>query len=771
MDRRFFLFLALAFAILMANAQILIWLRGPQPKQDAMPSAAQEDKSAPQAPPEETDAVRDGHPEAPAAAPQADDQARAEAAAAAAPAVEPAWLTLGSAAPDGPFEMLVTLTNRGAAIERIELSNRQYREIERRDGYLGHLTLEEAGPGVRARTVGPGTPAAVAGLRPGDVIVQFDAVKIEGLASYQAALGKTRPNDTITLRVDRDGGLRELKATLTRWPLQVVRPEGGDPLSLLTTLAQFDREKLAPLEAKLIPPRDDKQGWNDFLRAPPPWVELPGVDLRSGFWEVAEHSPREVTFRKSLPASGLEFRKRYWLEESPRGAQRFHLNFELTIVNQGQQPRQVAYQLDGPTGLPTEGWWYATRIGREWFRATGLRDAAFGVQSEDRTHYSLVRNEAIIAGDAAALVDADLLYAGVDAQYFASALLPHSPGGGGSIVALAEAIRVGAVPPESDHRKLTNVSVRLVSPVTSLEPGEQVQSRYRLFAGPKQDDVLAAYGLSDLNYFGWPIFRWVSRPLTAILHFFHDALPINYGLSIVLLTVLVRLAMFPLSRQQTLMAQKMQALQPELKRISEKYKTNMEERARAQQEFMRKHNYNPLSGCLPALVQLPIFIGLYRALSVDVQLRDAPLLWEGFPWATNLSAPDMLFYWGAWMPQFVQGWLGPYFNLLPVLTIGLFLWQQKMFMPPPTDEQSRMQAKVMQYMMVFMGVMFFRVASGLCLYFIVSTLWGIGERKLMPKLTPAASGDAAAAVPAPASVSGGNGTAIKIKRPGQKGRK
>jgi len=80
-----------------------------------------------------------------------------------------------------------------------------------------------------------------------------------------------------------------------------------------------------------------------------------------------------------------------------------------------------------------------------------------------------------------------------------------------------------------------------------------------------------------------------------------------------------------------------------------------------------------------------------------------------------------------------NGWLGPYFNILPVITCCLFLVQQKLFTPPATDEQSAMQQKMMKFMMIFMGVMFFRVASGLCLYFIASTLWGIMERKLLPK--------------------------------------
>lgn len=95
------------------------------------------------------------------------------------------------------------------------------------------------------------------------------------------------------------------------------------------------------------------------------------------------------------------------------------------------------------------------------------------------------------------------------------------------------------------------------------------------------------------------------------------------------------------------------------------------------------------------------------------------------------------------MPDWVNGGqgifgLGPYFNLLPILTIVLFIAQQKMFMPPPTDEQSAMQQKIMQYMMIFMGLLFFKVASGLCIYFIASSLWGLGERQFLPKAAPAA---------------------------------
>jgi YidC/Oxa1 family membrane protein insertase len=120
------------------------------------------------------------------------------------------------------------------------------------------------------------------------------------------------------------------------------------------------------------------------------------------------------------------------------------------------------------------------------------------------------------------------------------------------------------------------------------------------------------------------------------------------------------------------------------------------------------------------------------------------------------------------------GWLGPYFNVLPIITIGLFLWQQKMFMPPATDEQTAMQQKMIKYMMIFMGVMFFKVASGLCIYFIASSLWGIAERKLLPKTIakkgPAPAEQPAVARAASATGAGGNGAAGRTRKKQRGGR-
>jgi YidC/Oxa1 family membrane protein insertase len=246
---------------------------------------------------------------------------------------------------------------------------------------------------------------------------------------------------------------------------------------------------------------------------------------------------------------------------------------------------------------------------------------------------------------------------------------------------------------------------------------------------------LAHYGIDGLVDYGW--FHWVAVPMVKMLHFFYAVFR-NYGIAIILLTAVVRLCMFPLSRKQALGAQKMQELQPEIKKLQEKFKNNVEGRTKAQQELFRKHNYNPLGGCLLVFFQLPVFVALYRSLMVDVELRQAPLISESIRWCSNLAAPDMLYDWSRFMPDWVVSGsgmlgLGPYFNILPILTIVFFLWQQKKMMPPPTDENAAMQQKVMKYMMVFMGILFYKVASGLCLYFIVSSLWGMGERKFLPK--------------------------------------
>ncbi|MBX9681768.1 MAG: YidC/Oxa1 family insertase periplasmic-domain containing protein [Gemmataceae bacterium] len=317
---------------------------------------------------------------------------------------------------------------------------------------------------------------------------------------------------------------------------------------------------------------------------------------------------------------------------------------------------------------------------------------------------------------------------------------------------------------------MDDVTVRVNTEPFSLLPGESVQHRYMLYHGPVKTKLLAqfrgdeavdtalvdryAYGLHLRTLTDYPGDNPVSRffhsvgwtsllvAVTSLMHWLlywlHFITFGNYGLSIILLTVVVRGMMYPISRKQALLSVKMQALKPEIAKLREKHKSDKVAQQQAMMALYRKHNVHPAAGCLPVLLQMPIFLGLYYALQESISFRLAPFLWM-----RNLAAPDMLFWWGENIPILSDPdnyggflsvfYLGPYFNLLPGIAMVLMVMQQKMLTPPPTNEEEEIQQKMMKYMMIFFGVMFFKVASGLAIYFIASSLWGLAERKLLPK--------------------------------------
>ena len=691
--------------------------------------------------------------------------------------------TLGSLerdAEDRPlYPFLVTLTTKGGAIERVELSNPQFRDIEDRFGYLGHLaptdSTEKRGPGCIVHVVGLGTPAQIAGLKPGDLITAVGNEEVKGRETFSEVMQKTKPGQTIQLSVKRqasdDAEVEELtlSAELTRRPLEICRPEmdnyairgegwpdgseSVDHPSLLLTLQKIGNETLA----------EDEE-------------ELPGIDLREGHWQIVPGATIEdISFRRVIAKHNLEVIKHYWLEKSTDETRQYHLRFEIKIKNNAKTSQDIAYRLDGPTGLPTEGYWYPMKTSPNWFESAGLRDFVIGLRvKEGYLRNTFIGTSTIVSDDADEIKpeedDQSLAFIGIDAQYFAAVLLRDQlPDDTDISFADARPIVVGTF--DKAYKNRANISTRLTTAEYKLSPGETLTSTYTFFAGPKETEVLESYELGHLIEYGW--FGWVARPMTAVLHALNFG---NFGVAIILLTVIVRLGMFPLSRKQVMGAQKMQQLQPEMKKLQEKYKNDRATLAKKQQELFRKNNYNPLSGCFPLFLQMPIFIGLYRALSVDIALRDASLFGDGIRWCSNLAAPDMFYDWSGWMPNFIQGMLGPFLNLLPLFTVVLFLVQQKMFMPPPADETAAAQQKIMTFMMIFIGFLFYKVASGLCLYFIVSSVWGIVERKVLPKTTgkPEEKIEVAPDPPKTKAIAtpGGNGSArARSKKQKKKGRR
>jgi YidC/Oxa1 family membrane protein insertase len=334
----------------------------------------------------------------------------------------------------------------------------------------------------------------------------------------------------------------------------------------------------------------------------------------------------------------------------------------------------------------------------------------------------------------------------------------ETPGG----VRVAQWLRSGHTP----RSMFDDITVRVNSESFEMRPGDRVAHRLLLYHGPVKSQLLSQFrgddGVEDelvtrytdtlhlrtlTDYrspgpFGWfaskTMLTTIIITVTKVMHFLLDWLHYftrSYGLSIVLLTVMVRGALFPISRKQALFSIKMQELAPEMKKLNEKYKDDPTGKSQAVMELYRKHKVHPMAGCLPLFMQMPIFLGLYFALQESIHFRLAPFLW-----INNLAAPDMFLWWGEQIPWFTeidsQGgmiYLGPFLNLLPIAAMVLMFLQQKVMTPPPQDEQQEMQQKMMKYMTLFFGILFYKVAAGLCIYFITSSAWGLAERKLLPK--------------------------------------
>ena len=178
----------------------------------------------------------------------------------------------------------------------------------------------------------------------------------------------------------------------------------------------------------------------------------------------------------------------------------------------------------------------------------------------------------------------------------------------------------------------------------------------------------------------------------------------NYGIAIIIVTVLMRIIIFPLTLKQEKSMKKMRELQPELEKIKEKYKDNPQEYQQKTAELYRESGVNPLGGCLPLLIQMPVFVALYWAFSGNAIPADAKFLWF------TLKQPDRLFMIGNFA-----------FNLLPILNVGVTYIQQKIMTSATSGQESNQQMQTMLYMMPLMMLfIFYKMPSGVTLYYLVS---------------------------------------------------
>jgi YidC/Oxa1 family membrane protein insertase len=247
--------------------------------------------------------------------------------------------------------------------------------------------------------------------------------------------------------------------------------------------------------------------------------------------------------------------------------------------------------------------------------------------------------------------------------------------------------------------------------------GQTTTASVIVYTGPKDIDRLeaAGHGLRRALDLGW--FTIVALPLLQLLRFLYDFTG-NHGVDIVILTVLIKVLFYPLTKKSFQSMKAMQKLQPEMERLKEAYKDKPEQMNQAVMEMYRKHKVNPLGGCLPMFLQLPVFIGLYNALLNAVELRHAPFV----GWIQDLSAPDRL---GDFQLPFVTG------AGIPVLTLIMgasMLVQQKM---TPSATADPMQQRMMMLMPIIFTFMFINFPAGLTLYWLVNNILTIGQQYLI----------------------------------------
>jgi YidC/Oxa1 family membrane protein insertase len=242
--------------------------------------------------------------------------------------------------------------------------------------------------------------------------------------------------------------------------------------------------------------------------------------------------------------------------------------------------------------------------------------------------------------------------------------------------------------------------------------GPPASDRFTLFIGPKELEILKSLGRGfersiDFGYFGF-----ISIPLLYALHFFHQFTG-SYGLDIIVLTVLIKILMAPLTHKSFVSMKQMQKLQPQMEKLKEKYSDDKEKLNKEIMELYRRNGVNPLGGCLPMVLQFPVFIGLYNALSTPIELRHAPFLW-----IKDLSRPD----WESLPFTFGDWHLG-----IPVLTIlmGASMFVQQWMTPSAGDPNQRKMMMLMPVMFTFMFVSF---PAGLTVYWLINNLLSIGQQ-------------------------------------------
>lgn len=483
----------------------------------------------------------------------------------------------------------------------------------------------------------------------------------------------------------------------------------------------------------------------------------------------------------------------------------FHFRLVVRVINKAEVPRDFSYWLHGTAGIVNQDMGRGS-YGVEAVVAGRDADGSVDTDMESATGFDVEdygTAEVTIAASAKDKIS--VAYHGLVTKYFTSMVVPLKETRFEAAEGWALLGPTGRTPTLAEEQEPNGAKLQAITRGQvriSLPASQQLEQEFLIYIGPRQEsdvfkqEAYAPHGLDELVYYGWALFAPIGRVLHKILEVFSSVLG-NWGLAILCLTVLVRLLILPLSLMQQKSAIGMQKLTPELNALREKLggkdgqmtREQQMEFSQAQMALFKKHGVNPI-GCLgPLFLQMPIFIALYQVCFQASDLRGAPF----FLWIKDLSSPDVLFR----MPFTIPFLDTNAFSLLPLILVCLYVLQQKI-QPPPADAKAAEQQRIMKFIFPVFGLLFYTMPSGLLVYWVASTLWGICEQKFVknklfppepkadPKATPATAMPGLAAVgetlqpatagateggDAPATGADGGGKSKKNKRKGKKKRR
>ena len=407
-------------------------------------------------------------------------------------------------------------------------------------------------------------------------------------------------------------------------------------------------------------------------------------------FSVRDADERGVTYVGRRP-DGLEITKRIGFSDEP-----YVLTMDLSLKETGAGPRRIDIVCGTVFGLKT---------GR--YASLGV-DYLAGEKVKSLKEGHLKKQKGELAGESASVA-----WVAAKNSFFSLILIPET---------LSQSVFYGTyAAPSGEPRSNAMAGLGIGAP--AADSGNEVTCRFRFYAGPKDYDILRGMGmkLDEVMGLGW--FAPVSKIILRSLKFFYSICG-NYGVAIILLTIAIRIVLFPLNQKSFKSMKKMQDLAPLLEPLKEKYKKDPKKLQAETMALYKKHGVNPMSGCFPMLLQMPILIAFFQTL------RSSVMLWGAhFLWIKDLSEPDAIYT----LPQSLP-LIGNNVNLLPILMLVVFVLQQKM---SPTGmgggtAQAAQQQKMMSMMMpIVFGVLFYNMPSGLVLYFTVSTVLGIGQQWLV----------------------------------------